>query len=141
MIMPMPFYIAGGLVITTGTVGVTVGDEFGGYGYISTGLGSKSSDTLVSVNGTPCSVSQLRTTTLPDNRFALNCDNNDVATAVLDYLNANFTSLRDLGTTWSVPVSELVVSSSTVTVDGGGYVSANDWDASDVGNTYTMEWF
>lgn len=141
MIMPMPFYINSGPKITVGNVDITVGnynDQFYGYSAGFGGLGSKANDTLISVDGTSANVRDVYDSILATIELRIIFLSNSDAVAALDYIQANYTSLDNSATGWTLLTSNMSVSSTELSGSGTG--ASQYWGATDVGNTYTMEW-
>lgn len=134
MIMPMPYYNKSALVVVEGTVDITVGEGGPRFGYFpGEGFGSKSNDTLLSVDGEIGNVNKFYSGGGEDQLEVL-FSSIAYATAALDYVQANFTLLSCTG--WQLSTSNMIVDGTGIT----GQNSPANWDAGDVGNTYTSGW-
>jgi hypothetical protein len=138
MIMPMPFYISGSPVVV-GSLSIVVGEDGGVpgfYGYQDGFVGSKTSDSLITYDGTLQPV-DLVYTFAGDNNFRCLCDSNSIAVDILNFLSSEYVTLSDSLTTWSIPVSSMSVSGSEI--QAFSIVSSNAFTSGDVGNSFTLE--
>jgi len=124
---------------TFGDITVTVGENDGLFGWKDGGpLGSISSNTLLSVDGTPVSVPEISSNATNNivsiGAFASTTE----ATQALARINADYTELRDSASVYVVPVSALSVSGSNIVANTA---SADRFTAGEVSSDYTLGWY